>query len=65
VERLRERRIEVDLMGDNLLAVVKQQKVEFNPPRSVKFVEPSRPLTIPRKGYRCICKGRYIKVFYV
>jgi hypothetical protein len=29
VERLRERRKEIDLMGDNLLAVVKQQKVNY------------------------------------
>lgn len=32
VERLRERRKEIDLMGDNLQAVVKQQKVTHSHP---------------------------------
>lgn len=60
---MRERRIEVDLMGDNLLAVVKQQKVELNPPRSAKFVELFRPSTILKKEYRCISKEKYIRDF--
>ena len=43
VDRLREQRREVDLMGDNLLAVVKQQKVPFQSPRFAKSVAPFKP----------------------
>jgi hypothetical protein len=64
VERLRERRIEVDLMGDNLLAVVKQQKVELIPFRSAKSAAPSRPSTTPRNAYKCTSRERFIRAFY-
>jgi hypothetical protein len=59
---LRERRKEIDLMGDNLLAVVKQQKVTYLTQRFAKFVEPSRPLMIHKREYRCTWREKYIKV---
>jgi len=64
VERLREHRKEVDLMGDNLLAVVKHQKVCFDSIRSVKFVVLFRPSMIPRKESRCIFREKSIRDFF-
>ncbi len=61
MERLRERRKEIDLMGDNLLAVVKQQKVLYAKQRSAKYVAPFKQSTILKSAYRCISKGRYIQ----
>ena len=63
VERLREKRKEVDLMGDNLLAVIKHQKVNLYLLRSVKYVVPFRPLTILRREYKCIYRAKFIRDF--
>ena len=63
VERLREHRKEVDLMGDNLLAVVKHQKVCCKQLRFVRFVEPYKLSTTHRKGFKCIWKEKFIRVF--
>lgn len=61
VERLREHRKEVDLMGDNLLAVVKHQKVHPRQLRFAKCAEPSRPSTTLKKESRCTCRAKYIR----
>ena len=63
MDRLREQRREVDLMGDNLLAVVKQQKVRCQSPRFAKYVAPSRLLVTLRKEYRCTLKVKSIRDF--
>lgn len=61
VERLREHRKEVDLMGDNLLAVVKHQKVHPRQLRFAKCAEPSRPSTTLKKESRCTCRAKSIR----
>jgi hypothetical protein len=50
-------------MGDNLLAVVKQQKVLYAKQRSAKFVAPFRLSTTLKSAYRCIYKEKYIQAF--
>jgi uncharacterized membrane protein YccC len=61
VDRLRERRKEIDLMGDNLLAVVKQQKVISPSSRSARYAEPSRPSMTLRNASRCTWRARYTR----
>lgn len=51
-------------MGDNLLAVIKQQKVLSIPSRFAKFVGQSKPSTIPKSESRCIWRVRSIRVFW-
>ena len=63
VERLREHRKEVDLMGDNLLAVVKHQKVSFISIRSAKYVVLFKQSMTHKKESRCISKEKFTKVF--
>lgn len=48
-------------MGDNLLAVVKQQKVYLNTSRFAKFVVPFKPSMILKKEFKCIWKEKSIK----
>ena len=48
-------------MGDNLLAVVKQQKVTFSSSRFAKFVAQFKPSTILKKEYKCISREKFIK----
>lgn len=61
MEKLRDRRKEIELMGSDMTNAQKQQKVNFLRFRFVSFVAPSRLLTTPKREFKLIWKEKFIR----